>query len=183
MTQGISELSYLPFFPNIFFSPCARRKCVIHQLATAREFDYNERSLIVAFARCRRTGGGGARCRAARPWLASPSILFFLSRPTPSHHAALFSKNPVLPLLIRPLQLLLLLLLPLTTLLIIVDIAIAVVDLAKLLLPFFFGSVCSVLALYVSIYMLCWRRLHKWRIARGLVVGATTVISYLLFLS
>ena len=66
---------------------------------------------------------------------------------------------------------------------VIVDIAIAVVDLAKLLLPFFFGSVCSVLALYVSIYMLCWRRLHKWRIARGLVVGATTVISYLLFLS
>jgi hypothetical protein len=117
-----------------------------------------------------------ARCRVARPWLASPSILFFLSRPEPSHHAALFSKNPVPPLLLRPLQLLLLLL-ALATLLLIVDIAIAVVDLAKLLLPFFFGSVCSVLALYVSIYMLCWRRLHKWRTPRGLVVGATTVIS------
>jgi hypothetical protein len=83
--------------------------------ATAREFDYDERWLIVAFARCRRE----ARCRVARPWLASPSILFFLSRPAPSHHAALFSKNPVPPLLLRPLQLLLLLLLPLITLLLI----------------------------------------------------------------
>lgn len=121
---------------------------------------YNERLLIVAFCeeeeeeepkepKRRRE----ARCRAARPWLASPSILSFLSRPTPSHHTALFSKNPLIPLLLRPLQLLLLLLLH-TSSLLIVDIAIAVVDLAKLLLPFFFvfGSVCFT-ALSVRAYI------------------------------
>jgi hypothetical protein len=42
--------------------------------------------------------------------------------------------------------------LPLTTILLNVDIVIAVLDLAKLLLPFLFSAVCSVLSPHVTIY-------------------------------
>lgn len=116
-------------------------------------------------------GGIGARCRAARPWLASPSILSFLSRPTPRHHhPALFSKNP--PPLLRPLQA------PASSpphsrslLLADVPIAPSLILIAKLFLPFFlfglFISVAPPTSVRLYIYML-YRRAGYGALLQGL---------------
>ena len=128
--------------------------------ATAREFDYNETSLIVAFARCscsrRRTG---LRRDAVPPALGSLHLQFFsFCRGQRLPTTPLYSlRTPSSPLLLRPLQLLLLLLL-LTSLLLIVDIAIAVVDLAKLFASVLFSSWFSLLSASSSctcLYICC----------------------------
>lgn len=125
-------------------------------------------------------------CRppARPPFLASPSILFFLSRPASSHHhAALFSKNPVLPLLLRPFHC--------CSCFIFFSLPPSCSSYKSPSPSLILASSCfrSFLIQFVQcspspctcLYICCVGAscMHKWRTPHGLAVSATTVISIL----